>query len=85
MERWLLLFKNKYINFINKYILHMADPPANAGATKAVGLIPGLGRYPGAGNRNPLQCSWKMPWTKEPDRLQSMRSQKSRTQLSRHA
>ena len=29
--------------------------PANAGDT---GLIPGLGRSPGEGNGNPLQCSF---------------------------
>ena len=32
-------------------------PPANAGATGGVGLIPGLGRSPGGGHANPLQCS----------------------------
>ena len=31
--------------------------PANAGDTGDVGLIPGLGRSPGEGNGNPLQCS----------------------------
>ena len=31
--------------------------PANAGATVDVSLIPGLGRYPGEGNGNPLQPS----------------------------
>ena len=30
---------------------------ANAGDTGDVGLIPGLGRSPGGGNDNPLQCS----------------------------
>ena len=30
------------------------NPPANAGD---VGSIPGLGRSPGEGNRDPLQCS----------------------------
>ena len=30
------------------------NPPANAGDT---GLIPGLGRFPGGGNGNPLQYS----------------------------
>ena len=30
------------------------NPPANA---RDVGLIPGLGRSPGGGNRNPLQYS----------------------------
>ena len=31
---------------------------ANAGDIRDVGLIPGLGRYPGDGNGNPLQYSW---------------------------
>ena len=31
--------------------------PAYAGAAGDMGLIPGLGRYPGEGNGNPLQCS----------------------------
>ena len=34
-----------------------------------VGLIPGLGRSsrsPGEGNGNPLQYSWRTPWTEEP-------------------
>ena len=31
------------------------NPPANAGDARDVGLIPGLGRYPGGGNGNPLQ------------------------------
>ena len=29
--------------------------PANAGATRDTGLIPGLGRSPGEGHGNPLQ------------------------------
>ena len=31
------------------------NPPASAGDTKDEGLIPGLGRFPGVGNCNPLQ------------------------------
>ena len=31
--------------------------PANAGDIRDAGLIPGLGRSPGGGHRNPLQCS----------------------------
>ena len=55
--------------------------------TGDTGLIPGSGRSPGEGNSNPLQyCSekamaphsstlaWKIPWTEEPGRLQSMGS-----------
>ena len=34
------------------------NPPANAGDTRDVGLIPGLGRSPGEGNGNPLQYSF---------------------------
>ena len=37
------------------------------------GLIPGLGRSPGVGNGISLQ-SWKIPQTKEPAGLQSMRA-----------
>ena len=32
-------------------------PPANAGDVRDVGLIPGLGRYPGGGHDDPLQYS----------------------------
>ena len=31
--------------------------PASTGDTRGAGLIPGLGRSPGVGNGNPLQCS----------------------------
>ena len=33
------------------------NPLANAGDTRDLGLIPGLGRSPGVGNANPLQYS----------------------------
>ena len=35
----------------------LKNPPANAGAAGDMGSIPGLGRFPGGGNGNPLQCS----------------------------
>ena len=35
------------------------NPPANAGDTRDVGLIPGLGRSPGVGNGN--WCSIFLP------------------------
>ena len=45
------------------------------------GLIPGSGRSPGEGNRNPFQYSsldeWRTPWIEKPGRLQSMGSQES--------
>ena len=33
------------------------NPPANAGDAGDMGSIPGLGRSPGGGHGNPLQCS----------------------------
>ena len=33
------------------------NPPANAGGVKDTGSVPGLGRSPGGGHGNPLQCS----------------------------
>ena len=43
------------------------------------GSIPGLGRYPGEGNGNPLQYyCWKIPGTEEPGRVQCMGSQRVR-------
>ena len=35
----------------------LKNPPANAGSAGDVGLILGLGRFPGIGNGNPLQYS----------------------------
>ena len=43
------------------------------------GSIPGWGRPPGEGNGNTLQDVWKIPWTEEPGRLQSMGSQEPDT------
>ena len=58
-------------------------PAANAGDIKDMGLIPGLGRSPEGGHGNPLQyLAWRIPWTEESGKLQSMGSQKSQTQLS---
>ena len=38
--------------------LVVKNPPANAGDAREAGLIPGLGRVPGVGNGNLLQCSF---------------------------
>ena len=59
------------------------NPPANAGDT---GSVPG--------SEDSLEeemathssiLAWEIPWTEEPNGLQSMGSQKNRTQLSTHA
>ena len=46
-----------------------------------LGSIPGSGRSPGEGNGNLPGFAWKIPWTEDPGRLQSMGSQ-SQTRLS---
>ena len=65
-------------------VTEVKNLPANAEYAGDAGLIPGLGRSPGGGNSNPLQCSslgnpmdrgtW---WA-----TQSMGSQQSQTRLS---
>ena len=42
------------------------------------GSIPGLGRSPGEGNGYSSILAWRIPWTEEPGRLQSMGSQRAR-------
>ena len=60
--------------------------PANAGFARDVGSIPGLGRSPERGMAtHPSILAWKIPWTEEPGRLQSMGWQSDMTeQLSTH-
>ena len=56
--------------------LVVKNPPVNEGDTGDMGLILGLGRSPGGGHGNPFQYSClRIPWTEEPDELQSMGSQ----------
>ena len=51
---------------------------ANVGDARDLGLIPWLGRSPGVGNGTySSSLAWKIPWTEEPDGLQSMESQES--------
>ena len=57
--------------------------PANAGDLRAVGLIPGLGRFPGEGQGNPLQCSClENPMDRGAWRATVHMVTKSRTQLN---
>ena len=37
-------------------VLVVKNPPANAGDMRDAGVIPGLGKTPGEGSGNPLQC-----------------------------
>ena len=54
-----------------------SDGKVSVYSARDPGSIPGLGRSPGEGNVNSLQyIAWKIPWTEEPRRLQSMGSQR---------
>ena len=66
---------------------HIGLPPwlsskeytCNAGAKGDAGSIPGLGRSPGGGHGNPPSIlAWRISWTEEPGRLQSIGSQRVR-------
>ena len=46
------------------------NPPANIGNSGDAGLIPASGRSPGEGNGHPLQYSWEIPGTVEPEGVQ---------------
>ena len=49
------------------------NPPTNAGDVRDVDSIPGLGRSPGdLGATHSRVLAWRIPWTKEPGRLQSI-------------
>ena len=51
--------------------------PASAGAAGDVGSIPGSRRSPEEGMATHSGIlAWRIPWTEEPGRLQSMESQK---------
>ena len=63
-------------------MLVVRNLPANVGDTGDLGLILRLGRSPRGGNGNHCMAShsrtlaWKLPWTEEPGRLQSMGSRR---------
>jgi len=58
-----------------KVVQWQKNPLANAGDVGDTSSIPGSGRSPRGENGNPLQYSWRIPWTEEPGGLQSMESQ----------
>ena len=43
------------------------ESDCNAGDAGDIGVIPGLGRFPGGRHGNPIQYSfaWRIPWTEE--------------------
>ena len=64
-----------YILWAFQVVLVVKNPLANAGDIRDMGSIPGSGRSPGGRHGNPLSIhAWKIPWTEEPGRLQSIGS-----------
>ena len=67
------------VSFLFKSALVLLDFPGGSDGKASVynagdpGSIPGSGRSPGEGNGT---LAWKIPRTEEPDRLQSMGSQR---------
>ena len=57
-------------------VLVVKNLPANVGDIRDTGSIPGPGRSPTGGNGNHSSIlAWRIPWTEEPGRLQSIGSQ----------
>ena len=52
--------------------LGVKNSPANAGDSRDMGLIPGLGRSPGCTATLSSVLAWKIPWTEEPGRLHTV-------------
>ena len=56
--------------------LVVKNPPTSAGDAREVGSVHGSGRFPGEGNGTHTSIlAWRIPWTEEPGRLQSIGSQ----------
>ena len=60
-------------NGASQMALVVKNPPGNAGDLRDAGSVPGLGRSPGGRHDNPRSIlAWRIPWTEEPGRLQSI-------------
>ena len=62
-------------NRVSQVVIVVKKSPANEGDIRDAGLIPGLWRSPGGRHTQPTH-TWRIPWTKEPGRLQSIASQR---------
>ena len=73
-----LLFETLLIRIASSQVaLVVKNPPANAGNIRNVGSIPGLGRSPEEGMATHSSIlAWRIPWTEEPGRLESIGSQR---------
>ena len=61
----------------SRVALVVKNPSASAGDVRNKGSIPGSGRSPGGGDATHSSIlAWRIPWTEEPGRLQSIGSQR---------
>ena len=60
-------------------MLVVMNPPANA---EDEGSILGQEDSPGGGNGKPSILAYRFPWTEEPGRLQSIGSQRDKTEVT---
>ena len=69
----------------SQVVLVVKNPPAMQETLRGAGSIPGLGIFPWRKTWQPHSSilSWRIPWTKEPEGLQSNGVAKSRTRLKR--
>ena len=79
---WNFCFSRVFMHFAPiSWWLISKESTCNARASRFVGLIPGLGQYPGRGHGNPLQCSCLGNHRQESGGLHSMGLQKNWTRL----
>ena len=70
-------------SWVSQMVLVVKNPPVNAGDIRDTGSVPGLVRYPGGGDGNPLQYSClKNPMNRGAWWATVHRITKSQTQLS---
>ena len=70
---------NLYTYMATQVVLVVKNPPRSAGDTRDLGAIPKSGRSPG--ERMATHASiltWRIPWTEDPGKLQSVGSQSVR-------
>ena len=82
--RWLhfLLLALILYHEASRVVLVVKNPPASAGDKRDMSSIPGLGRSPEEGMATHSSIlTWRLPWTEECVKLQSIRLQKVGTVL----
>ena len=76
---YLPFIKHSFAIRASQVVVVVKNPPANAEDVRNVGSVPELGRSPGGGHAtHSSTLAWRMPWTEEAGRLQSVGSQRVR-------